>query len=132
RFVIPDRTVLPARIDAVLAAVHGAYAIVWSSGPEECTGLATEAQQLAEIVASLTGDPEAYGLAAGICFSRSRWPARRDDSGRVVPLADQDPQLWDRDLIDRGRDLLATASRSGQLGPHQLDAAIQALHCVRV
>ncbi|HIT75343.1 MAG TPA: RNA polymerase subunit sigma-70 [Candidatus Avipropionibacterium avicola] len=132
RFRIPDRSVLPARIDAVLSAVYGAYAIDWSSGPEERSGLEVEARQLAEITAELTGDPEAYGLAALICFSRARWPARRDRSGRMVPLAEQDSRRWDRDLIVHGRELLATASRAGQLGPHQVEAAIQALHCARL
>lgn len=132
RFQLPDRTDLPARLGPVLAAVYGGYAIDWSSGPEVRTGLAEEALQLARIVADLTDDPEAHGLAALVCFSRARWPARRDNAGRLVPLAEQDPGRWDRELITQGRRHLSAVPDARQLGRLQLEAAIQAVHCARL
>lgn len=132
RFHLPDRTNLPSRLDPVLAAVYGAYAIDWSSGPEIRTGLADEALHLAGITAELTDDPEARGLAALVCFSRARWPARRDTDGRLVPLAEQDPQRWDAELIMAGRRHLAAVPEARQLGRFQVEAAIQAVHCARL
>jgi RNA polymerase sigma-70 factor (ECF subfamily) len=64
-------------------------------------------------------------------FSAARAPARADAAGRFVPLADQDPSLWDPDLISRGRVHLRAAHARGQLGRFQLEAAIQAVHCAR-
>lgn len=131
-FRLPDRTALPQRLDAVLQAVYGGYAIDWSTGVQERTELAGETRHLAELVAELTGDPEAYGLAALINFSSARLAARTDTDGRFVPLDDQDPQRWDSELIMRGRELLARAPGGAELGRFQLEAAIQALHCARL
>ncbi|HEX3956815.1 MAG TPA: DUF6596 domain-containing protein [Trebonia sp.] len=130
-FRIPGRADLPARMTSVLEAVYGAYVIDWTTGPQ-ARQLPSEALQLAEVLTTLVpGDPEARGLAALIEFSAARAPARVDAGGRFVPLAGQDPSLWNPDLISRARVHLRAAHARGQLGRFQLEAAIQAVHCVR-
>jgi predicted RNA polymerase sigma factor len=130
-FRIPDRADLPARMTSVLEAVYGAYVIDWAGGPQ-ARRLPSEALHLAEVLATLVpGDPEARGLAALIELSAARAPARVDASGRFVPLADQDPSLWDTQLISRAHEHLRAAHARGQLGRFQLEAAIQAVHCAR-
>jgi predicted RNA polymerase sigma factor len=130
-FRIPDLADLPARMTSVLEAVYGAYVIDWSTGPQ-ARRLPPEALHLAEVLATLVpGDPEARGLAALIELSVARAPARVDASGRFVPLADQDPSLWNRNLISRAHEHLRAAHARGQLGRFQLEAAIQAVHCAR-
>ena len=155
-FRIPDRADLPARMDSVLEAVYGAYVIDWATGPQArplvseglvSEGLVSEAPlsealvseapvsealHLAEVLTTLVpDDPEARGLAALIEFSAARVPARIDGAGRFVPLADQDPSLWDQRLISRARVHLRAAYARGELGRFQLEAAIQAVHCAR-
>jgi predicted RNA polymerase sigma factor len=130
-FRIPDRADLPARMTSVLEAVYGAYVIDWATGPG-ARELPSEALHLAEVLAMLApGDPEARGLAALIELSAARTPARVDAAGRFVPLADQDPSLWDPRLISRAHEHLRAAYARGQLGRFQLEAAIQAVHCAR-
>ncbi|MGD7707203.1 RNA polymerase sigma factor [Microlunatus sp. Y2014] len=131
-FRIPDATALRPRLDAVLQAVYGAYAIEWSTGTEERPELAGEARHLGDTVAELTGDAEALGLAALINFSSARLGAGRDADGRFVPLPDQDPTRWDVELIMLGREQLHRAQRHRELGRFQLEAAIQAVHCARL
>jgi predicted RNA polymerase sigma factor len=131
-FRIPDRADLPARMTSVLEAIYGAYVIDWASGPQ-ARPLPPEALHLAEVLTTLVpGDPEARGLAALIELSVARAPARVDAGGRFVPLADQDPSLWNPYLISRAHEHLAAAHAQGQLGRFQLEAAIQAVHCARV
>jgi RNA polymerase sigma-70 factor (ECF subfamily) len=77
------------------------------------------------------GDPEALGLAALIELSAARGPARVDAEGHFVPLADQDPARWNRELISTAHGHLRAAHARGQLGRFQLEAAIQAVHCAR-
>jgi predicted RNA polymerase sigma factor len=116
---------------SVLEAVYGAYVIDWATGPQ-ARQLPSEALHLAEVLTALVpGDPEARGLAALIELSAARAPARTDASGRFVPLADQDPALWDQRLISRAHEHLRAAHARGQLGRFQLEAAIQAVHCAR-
>jgi predicted RNA polymerase sigma factor len=130
-FRIPDRTDLPARLTSVLEAVYGVYVIDWATGPED-RRLPSEALHLAEVVTDLLpDDPEAHGLAALVELSAARAPARLDADGRFVPLADQDPALWNQQLISRARVHLRAAHARGQLGRFQLEAAIQAVHCAR-
>lgn len=130
-FVIPHRADLPARMDAVLEAVYGAYVIDWSTGPE-LRALPKDALELAEILAGLVpNDPEARGLAALVQLSAARAPARSAPNGSFVPLAEQDPSRWDRALIERAHAHLRAAYAQGELGRFQLEAAIQALHCAR-
>jgi predicted RNA polymerase sigma factor len=130
-FRIPDRADLPARMTSVLEAVYGAYVIDWATGPQ-ARQLPSEALHLAEVLTTLVpGDPEARGLAALIELSAARAPARVDAGGRFVPLADQDPALWDPHLISRAHMHLRAAHARGQLGRFQLEAAIQAVHCAR-
>ena len=130
-FRIPDRADLPARMASVLEAVYGAYVIDWATGPQD-RQLPSEALHLAEVLTTLVpGDPEARGLAALIELSAARAPARADADGRFVPLADQDPSLWNPHLISRAHEHLRAAHARGQLGRFQLEAAIQAVHCAR-
>jgi predicted RNA polymerase sigma factor len=130
-FRLPDRADLPARMTSVLEAVYGAYVIDWSTGPQ-ARQLPSEAPHLAEVLAALVPrDPEARGLAALIELSAARAPARVDAAGRFVPLADQDPSLWNQHLISRAHGHLRAAHARGQLGRFQLEAAIQAVHCAR-
>jgi predicted RNA polymerase sigma factor len=131
-FQLPGRDDLPARMTAVLEAVYAAYVIDWATTGPQARQLPSEALHLAEVLATLVpADPEAHGLAALVQLSAARAPARTDDSGRFVPLADQDPARWNPQLISRAREHLRAAHARGQLGRFQIEAAIQAVHCAR-
>ncbi|MEM8754904.1 MAG: DUF6596 domain-containing protein, partial [Pseudomonadota bacterium] len=129
-FEPPGRAELPARLEAVLEAIYGAYALDWTA-PASPHGLTAEALFLADLTVSLLPDePEALGLAALLAYSHARRAARRDRS-LYVPLDEQDPGRWDRAAIVRGDALLAKAQAAGRIGRFQLEAAIQAAHCAR-
>jgi RNA polymerase sigma-70 factor (ECF subfamily) len=132
-FAVPTRLDMPARLSAVLEAIYGAYAIDWlESGADDLSdSIADEARWLAVLLASLLEtEPEAWGLAALLTFAQSRAPGRA--TRPWPPLDEQDPVLWDAELIAEGRALLRRASALGDpLGRFQLEAAIQAVHCDR-
>ena len=131
-FVLPGRADLDERLPAVLEAVYGAYAIDWQTAGAAIESLSAEALHLALVLAELLPDePEALGLAALVCLSESRRPARRTADGAFVPLDDQDAQLWDPALIARGEALLHRAHGFGRPGRYQYEAAIQSAHCNR-
>ncbi|GIF16396.1 RNA polymerase sigma-70 factor (ECF subfamily) [Actinoplanes teichomyceticus] len=133
-FVIPDRSAMPARLTAVLEAVYAAYAIDWHgiAAATERRLLAAEALFLAETLAELLpSEPETLGLAALICLSSARSAAQTTGDGSFIALADQDPQAWHGELIDRGERYLHRAHRHARIGRFQLEAAIQSAHCAR-
>jgi predicted RNA polymerase sigma factor len=116
----------------VLEAVYGAYAIDWQAAGAAVESLSAEALHLALVLVELLPDePEALGLAALMCLSESRRPARRRADGAFVPLDEQDPASWDAALIGRGEALLHRAHGFGRPGRYQYEAAIQSAHCSR-
>jgi RNA polymerase sigma-70 factor (ECF subfamily) len=64
-------------------------------------------------------------------YAQARRDARRDAQGEYVPLAEQDPQRWDAELIDEAERLLSRASALPGVGRYQLEAAVQSAHVVR-
>jgi predicted RNA polymerase sigma factor len=133
-FALPERGDLAERLPAVLEAVYGAYAIDWQlraqGAPIE--SLSAEALHLALVLAELLPrEPEVLGLAALVCLSEARRPARRAPDGAFVPLDEQDTELWDGVLIARGEELLRRAHDDRRPGRFQYEAAIQSVHCSR-
>jgi RNA polymerase sigma-70 factor (ECF subfamily) len=143
-FEMPEREQLAERLPAVLEAVYGAYAIDWQLVPQGSAtmvaagvapvadSLSAEAVHLALVLADLLPDePEVLGLAALVCLSEARRPARRADDGCFVPLEEQDVTRWDRAMIARGETLLTRAHARHRPGRFQYEAAIQSAHCSR-
>jgi RNA polymerase sigma factor (sigma-70 family) len=101
-----------------------------TSGPNlQRTDLAEEAIRIARMVHGvLPADREVAGLLALMLLTHSRRAARTAPDGSIVPLAEQDRDLWDRDAIEEGVELVSRALCRGSLGPYQLQAAIAAVH----
>jgi len=134
-FRIPDRDELPSRLEAVLAAIYAAFAEAWSDpGATDVANrnLTEEALFLAKLVSELLPkEPEALGLLALILHAEARCRARRSPGGEFVPLAEQDQQLWDWQMILEAESLLRRASSLGPVGRFQLEAALQSAHVYR-
>jgi RNA polymerase sigma-70 factor, ECF subfamily len=124
---VPRDAELPARVRAVLAVLY----LIYNAGVDDQHGredLRREAIRLARVLVALMPDePEAVGLLALMLLCESRVPARGGDD--VVLLRDQDRSRWDRALIAEGHDLVLGCIRRSRLGPFQLQAAIQGVHC---
>ncbi len=127
---VPDAAELPGRLRAVLAVVY----LVFNEGHtasegEELVraGLCAEAIRLGRLLAGLMPDePEVLGLLALMLLTDARREAR--SGPELVPFAEQDRTLWDRELIEEGQALVRRCLRRGQPGPYQLQAAINAVH----
>lgn len=131
RFEPPGPDEMPERLQAVLEAIYAAYTLDWN-GDDTTAPLADEALFLAELVAAQRpGEAEALGLLALLWLCEARRPARLDAAGEFVPLDQQDTSRWDHDAIARADRLLARAAALHQVGPLQLEAALQAAHCAR-
>jgi len=134
-FRVPEPAELRERLDAVLEAIYAVFAEGWADAAgtdARRRNLAEEGIWLGRLVVSLMPDePEALGLLALMLHAEARRVARRHSSGNYVPLADQDPGLWDAQLLDEAEALLRRASRKGVLGRFQLEAAVQSAHVVR-
>ena len=134
-FRLPDHDDLAERLDTVLEAIYAAFTEGWSdpAGTDaRRRNLADEGIWLGQLIAVLLPDePEALGLLALMLHAQARRAARRDAQGGYVPLAEQDPALWDARLINEAEALLRRASGMGAIGRYQLEAAVQSAHVIR-
>jgi RNA polymerase sigma-70 factor (ECF subfamily) len=134
-FSVPERAELPGRLDTVLDAIYAAFAEGWSDpGGTDVVrrDLTAEAIFLVRLVTELLpGEAEALGLLALMLHAEARRRARRRADGEYVPLAEQDPALWDAAMIDEAEALLRRASAVGSIGRYQLEGALQSAHVHR-
>jgi predicted RNA polymerase sigma factor len=123
-FRIPETEELPGRLGAVLDAIYAAFSEGWAdSGGTDVArrDLAEEALFLGQLVAEL----------ALMLHAEARRPARRNAHGEYVPLAEQDPSLWNSAMIDTAEALLLRASAISSIGRYQLEGALQSAHVYR-
>jgi predicted RNA polymerase sigma factor len=73
-------------------------------------------------------DTEVAGLLALMLLTDARRLARTSAEGELIPLAQQDRALWNREQIAEGVALLSVTLPKGSVGPYQLQAAIAAVH----
>src|SRR4051812_4556843 len=134
-FRVPARDELPTRLDGVLDAIYAAFAEGWTDpgGTDAMRrDLADESMFLVRLAAELMPEEaEALGLLALVLHAQARRGARRDAQGEFVPLAEQDPAMWDASMIDEAETTLRRAASLGIIGRYQLEAAVQSAHVER-
>ena len=134
-FRVPERSELGERLEAVLSAIYAAFSEGWS----DPAGIETRRRNLAEegiwlgrlVVSLMPEEPEALGLLALMLHAEARRSARRGANGDYIPLAEQNPGVWDQRLIDEAEALLFRASAMRAIGRFQLEAAVQSAHVER-
>ncbi len=135
-FSIPDPEERPARLEAVLEALYGAFGTAWDQIDGSAPGgrnarfeLRDEVIGLATIVHdAMPDEAEAAGLLALLLYCRARDNSRRRENGSYVPLSKQSTASWDLPTIERAERLLRDTARLGSPGRFQLEAAIQSAH----
>lgn len=131
-FSTPEPSELPQRLVPVLHVLYLIFneGYTSSSGLELIrTDLASEAIRLAREVNRLVpSNGEVMGLLALMLLTDARRPARTTATGNLIPLAEQDRSLWNREMIAEGVELVSTALGQGVIGQYQLQAAIAAAH----
>jgi len=131
-FKVPPADALATRLADVLRVIY----LVFTEGHRASSGdalvradLCDEAIRLTRVLRELLPDqPEVTGLLALLLLTDARRPARVDDQGQLVLLADQDRARWDQGEIAEGCALVGAALREGRPGSYQIQAAIAACH----
>jgi RNA polymerase sigma factor (sigma-70 family) len=131
-FHMPPDDERATRLSAVLHVLYLVFNEGYTStaGPYlERSELTGEAIRLTREARRLLPDAgEIAGLLALMLLTDARRPARTLPDGSLVPLAEQDRDLWDRASIEEGVALVSHALASAPIGPYQLQAAIAAVH----
>ncbi|WP_425555752.1 RNA polymerase sigma factor [Georgenia halophila] len=124
------RTVSGVRFDQPgdVATVLRVLYLVFNEGYTGDVDLSAEAIRLTRQLATMTDHEEVAGLLALMLLHQARRPARTRRDGSLVPLAEQDRDLWDVRLIAEGIEILQATLARDRLGEFQAQAAIAALH----
>jgi RNA polymerase sigma-70 factor (ECF subfamily) len=133
-FELPSREHWPERMEAVLSTLEIAYSKAHedAAATGAYAGFAAEMLRLTQLLTELVPDEgEAFALAALIRYAEARRPARVDGDGVMVPLAEQDPGRWRRDLIVEADALLIQAERLSPSATRCLQARLQRVWCAR-
>ncbi|MEE9313186.1 MAG: DUF6596 domain-containing protein [Rhizobiaceae bacterium] len=130
-FIVPEKSQMSARLEAVLEAIYGAFSIEINdtdSNPNDNEDLGLEALYLADLLVELLpNEAEVLGLAALLNYAASR----RINSEHFTPLKEQNPATWNTPRAERADNLLARAKEHNKLGRFQIEAAIQSVHSQR-
>jgi RNA polymerase sigma factor (sigma-70 family) len=133
--VTHDMPTQSERAERLGSVLHVLYLIfnegyLSSGGPDlQRTDLSSEAIRLTRSVRQLLPqDGEVAGLLALMLLTDARRTARSGPNGELIPLAQQDRTLWDKQAIDEGVALISATLSQGSVGYYQLQAAIAAVH----
>jgi RNA polymerase sigma-70 factor (ECF subfamily) len=135
-YEVPPSESLAERLDGVLAVVY----LIFNEGYSANSGqalvradLCNEALRLARTLSLLMpAESEVRALLALILLTDSRRPARIDECGEAVPLADQDRGRWNQQMIREGLAELDQAARHTEPGRYFFQAAIAAEHALAI
>jgi RNA polymerase sigma factor (sigma-70 family) len=131
-FEMPPAGDWPARLAVVLHVLYLIFneGYLASSGPAlQRIELADEAIRLTRLLhRMLPDDGEVTGMLALMLLTHARRRARTRTGADLIPLVEQDRDLWDREMIDEGIALITASLSVASLGPYQLQAAIAAVH----
>jgi RNA polymerase sigma factor (sigma-70 family) len=133
---IPPDHELPDRLAGVAATVYllfnEGYSATGGDDPLRAD-LLEEAVRLGRLLAGLLPDePAVLGLLALMLLTEARRPARLDDAGDLVLLADQDRRRWRHDLAREGVVLVGQGLRRSpdRPDPYVVQAAIATCHAL--
>lgn len=132
RYEIPESKHWPERLKSVLKTIYLLFNEGYLTTEEPNLtrpALCKEAIRLCRLLhLCIKDEPEVIGLLALLLQQDARLPARVDNNGHMILLADQDRRLWKRMNIQEANILVEKALMNGQGTPYAIQAAIASLH----
>lgn len=133
----PLEEALPPRLENVLTTLYLLFNEGYYSASSDGKGkirkdLCLEAMRLVLLLLNhkTSQKPEVYALMALMCFQASRIEARSGKNGELILYEDQNRELWNRELIEKGEFYLNLSSEGNDLSKYHLEAAIAYWHTV--
>ena len=130
---LPSEKELEERLNSVLKVIY----LIFNEGYSASFGndlirmeICEEALVLALMLRKNTrfNKPEVNALIALFCFSMARMPARTNNKGELVILAEQDRSKWDPFLVKEGLKAMSKASSGEKRSAYHLEAGISGIH----
>ena len=133
---LPPENTLEKRIDGVLRTLY----LLFNEGYHATSKnqllqkeLCIDAMRLTKMLCNnhKTAKPQCFALLALMCFHASRFEARTDKAGVMILYEDQNRELWNEELIDKGNYYLIK-SAAGPVTKYHLEARIAYWHSSKI
>lgn len=130
---MPAPADIDMRLESVLTTIYLLFNEGYYSVSQDHTlrkDVCMEAMRLCTMLLenNATNRPPVNALMAMMCFHASRFDARTDTSGALVLYDEQDPGLWNADLIGNGGAFLQAATKGDRVSRYHLEAGIAYWH----
>ncbi len=130
---LPGATEIDERLEAVLTTIYLLFNEGYYSISQDQTlrkDLCLEAMRLCYMLVENenTNKPQVNALLSLMCFQASRFEARLNKNGDLILYEDQDPNLWDAELIRLGEYFLNCSASGNKISKYHLEAAIAYWH----
>ncbi|WP_321540172.1 DUF6596 domain-containing protein [Flavobacterium piscinae] len=79
-----------------------------------------------------TNEPETNALLSLMCFHSSRFEARQNELNEIILYENQNKNLWNKELIDKGNYYLIESAKGNQITKFHLEASIAYWHCTKL
>jgi RNA polymerase sigma factor (sigma-70 family) len=134
---LPVGSEINSRLETVLTTLYLLFSEGYYSSSQNVTlrkDLCLEALRLNLMLIenSQTDTPSANALLSLMCFHSSRFEARTNKNGEIILYEEQDENLWDKKLIEKGEYYLNRSSIGNKLSKYHLEAAIAYWHTKKV
>jgi RNA polymerase sigma factor (sigma-70 family) len=126
---IPDTSEMDERLETVLRTIYLLFNEGYYSVSQDQTlrrELCLEAMRLCQMLVAnpSTDQPAVNALLSLMCFHASRFDARINDHGGMILYEDQDPVLWNQELISKGGYFMNRAAQGHKISKYHLEAGI--------
>jgi len=126
---LPDPAEIDERLATVLRTIYLLFSEGYYSESQNQTirkDLCFEAVRLCTMLVEnkATNKPEASALLSLMYFHASRFDARINENGGLILYDEQDTNLWNTELINKGGYYLHCASTGNKVSKYHLEAAI--------
>lgn len=133
RIEMPAAAEMEVRLEPVLTTIYLLFNEGYYSLSQDHTlrkDVCLEAIRLCSMLIenNATNKPQVNALMAMMCFHASRFDARTDASGAPVLYEEQDPGLWNAELIRNGGAFLQYAAKGEMVSRYHLEAGIAYWH----
>lgn len=130
---LPPASEIAERMNGVLTTLYLLFSEGYYSTSQNTTlrkDLCLEALRLNLMLVehAPTNTPPANALLSLMCFHASRFEARTGQNGEIVLYEQQDENLWNLELIEKGIHYLNKASTGTKLSKFHIEAAIAYWH----
>ncbi len=132
----PSENEISKRLETVLTTLYLLFNEGYYSESEDAVlreDFCVEAMRLCYLLIenTATNQPNVNALLSLMCFHASRFEARKDTNGEPVLYEEQDENLWNTELINKGIYFLNKASTGNEVSKYHIEASIAYWHTIK-